>query len=809
MLRAILHIWVRSKVLPEPITDAGLKDGVPTCYIMDRYSLSSLLILDKACEKYSLSRPLFPLENGDRVGSRSWAGLRRLKGLFLRRYTTRRSSEMLKKLTQYALDHPEFEAQLVPVVVLVGRAPDKEESLTKIMFSESWEFGGRIRRLFSTFINGRSTFVYYGKPFSLRKLVDEKTDAGIAVRKISRLARTRNRKTRESAIGPDLSHRRTLLNKVLTSKRVKAAIETKAKKDKISIEKARSIAEKSVREIAANYSYSVVKISSMLLTWFWNKLYKGVELNHFKKFEEQAHGKEIIYVPCHRSHIDYLLMSYLLYQHGHVPPHIAAGVNLNMPGVGPLLRRGGAFFMRRSFRSNPLYAAVFDEYLSIILSKGVSIEYFIEGTRSRTGRLLPPKAGMLQMTVSSYMRVPTKPIIFQPIYIGYEQLVEGNSYISELSGKEKKSESLKDILSVFKILRRNYGRVHVNFGEPIDLDAMLQEVAPKWRQEDTEYRPKWLSPLIDGLANAIMTNINRTADVNPINLLAICLLASPKHALPEDLLEEMLELYLNTLKSAPLSSRITITDLSPVEIIGYGLELGVIKKREHVLGDIITVEEKSGVLLTYFRNNVSHLFALPSFIASCFQIRQEISCARLQGLFHSLYPYLRSELFLPWDRTDADKALLDNIEVLKSLNLIAGGKTLKRASGGSETAACLNLMGRGMLQTFQRYFITVAVLVKNGSGVLTRTELEKLCTLTAQRISMLHEFDAPEFYDKTLFRQFINNLTKTSVLSRDEDNKLIFDEILESVTEDAKILMTKELRHGIIQIASEKLPITE
>jgi len=809
LLRAVLHLWVRSKVLPDPVVDAGLKLDMPTCYILDSYSLSSLLILDKACEKHGLSRPLFPLENGQRVGGRSWAALRQLKGFLLRRYTKRRSSDMLKMLIQYALENPEFGAQLVPVTVLIGRAPDKEESIT--MFSESWEIASRLRRLFSTLINGRDTFVYYGTPISLRSLVDEKADAGIAVRKISRLARTRIRKTREAAIGPDLSHRRTLLNKVLDSERVKAAIAIKVKKAKISPEKARALAEKNIHEIAANYSYSMVKIGSLILTWFWNKLYKGVELRHFKKFEEIAHDKAIIYVPCHRSHIDYLLMSYLLYHHGHVPPHIAAGINLNMPGVGQFLRRGGAFYMRRSFRTNPLYAAVFDEYLSLILSQGVSIEYFIEGTRSRTGRLLPPKAGMLQMTVKAYMRVPTKPIVFQPVYIGYEQLVEGKSYISELSGEEKKSESLLDFLSLFKVLRRNYGKAHVNFGEPILLDDLLEKAAPGWRKETIEEKPKWLNPLIDNLANTIMTNINRTADVNPINLLAICLLASTKHTLAEDQLEELLTLYLSTLKGAPLSSRVTITELSPVEIIGYGIELGVIEKREHTLGDIITVSANAGVLLTYFRNNVSHLFVLPSFVASCFQIQSEISSARLQGLFHAIYPYLRSELFLPWDRDTADQALLDNIEVLKSLKLITGTRTLKRARGGSETAASLNLMGRGMLQTFQRYFITIAVLVKNGSGVLSRGELEKLCTLTAQRISMLHEFDAPEFYDKTLFRQFIGNLTKAGVLQRNSEGKLTFDEVLESVTHDAKLFMTKELRHGIIQIASEKInpPKTE
>ena len=136
-----------------------------------------------------------------------------------------------------------------------------------------------------------------------------------------------------------------------------------------------------------------------------------------------ANDKEVIYVPCHRSHFDYLLLGYIVYEEGLHLPHIAAGINLNMPIVGPILRRGGAFFLRRSFRGNRLYAAVFDAYLHEILVRGHSIEYFVEGGRSRTGRLLAPKAGMLAMTVNSYIKDPKRPVVFVPIYFGYEKLI--------------------------------------------------------------------------------------------------------------------------------------------------------------------------------------------------------------------------------------------------------------------------------------------------------------------------------------------------------------------------------------------------
>ncbi|MBE9539277.1 MAG: glycerol-3-phosphate 1-O-acyltransferase PlsB [Proteobacteria bacterium] len=801
-LRAILHIWVRSRVFPEPLSNAGIDPDTPLCYIMDTYALSSLLILDQVCEQKQLVRPLYPIKGAEHLGGRAWAALRRLKGIFVRRHTSRRSSEMLKNMAQYALEHPEFEMQLVPVSILVGRAPDKENSLVKVLFSEGWDVGGRLGRLFSTWVNGRGTCVYMGTPLSLRELVDEKSDAAIAVRKLYRLARTQLRQTRETAIGPDLSHRRTLFKQVIASDQVQATMAARLESEDTTQEKLRTEAERAVREIAANYSYTAVRFSDVLLTWFWSRIFNGVELNHFKRFDENASGKEIIYVPCHRSHIDYLLLSYLLYINGHVPPHIAAGSNLNLPVLGQFIRRCGAFFLRRSFRKDPLYAAVFNEYLSIILGQGVAIEYFIEGGRSRTGRLLPPKGGMLQMTVRAYMRQPKKPIIFQPVYIGYEQLVEGNSYISELGGKEKKSESLSDLFSVFGILRRNYGKVHVNFGEPIYLDSLLQSHDKKWSELYTEDKPDWLPELVDGLATSIMTNINGAADVNPVNLLATSLLATAKHALPREELEYQLDLCLKLLKSTPSSASISITKLGVKEIIEYGQELGIIEVRQHTLGDILFVPEKSAVQLTYFRNNIAHLFALPSVIASCFLVRSELSRARVFQLFKQIYPYLRKELFLPWSDEDAKNILAEHLEVFNSLGLITGNRILKRTGGGSQAAGGLGLLGRGMLHTFERYFITLSALANKGSGALSSSELEELCILYAQRISLLHEFDAPEFYDKTLFRQFITNLASEGIVSEDDDGKLMFDKKLLAMSAGARLVMSTELRHGIIQVAS-------
>jgi glycerol-3-phosphate O-acyltransferase len=148
----------------------------------------------------------------------------------------------------------------------------------------------------------------------------------------------------------------------------------------------------------------VVRAFALFLTWVWNRVYNGVEVHNFERVTTVAPDHGIIYVPCHRSHVDYLLLSYIIFTRGLMVPHIAAGANLNLPVVGSILRRSGAFFLRRKIKGDPLYTAVFLEYLHMMVDRGFPIEYFIEGGRSRSGRMLAPKAGILAMTVQSFVR---------------------------------------------------------------------------------------------------------------------------------------------------------------------------------------------------------------------------------------------------------------------------------------------------------------------------------------------------------------------------------------------------------------------
>jgi len=807
-LGRIVEPWLQIRRVPVNVS-AQLDPAQPIIYVTERYGLSDTLILEQACREAGLPEPLQPLQLGTLHRPRTMFALARREPWLLRRRKPRSHSQTLAALLETLRANPDLDAQLVPVSIFVGRAPDRDSGWFRVLFSENWVVVGRFRRLLALLLNGRDTIVQFSPPVRLRETIASAGDAPAdrQVRKMQRVLRVHFRRIRAHVIGPDLSHRRTVIDALLDAEPVRDAIAAAATKEKTSLDQARKRARDFAWEIAADYSHPFVRSVSFMLTWFWNKLYDGIAMRHFDKARAAAPGHEIIYVPCHRSHADYLLLSYQLYRSGVVVPHIAAGVNLNLPVLGPLLRRGGAFFLRRSFKGNALYSVVFNEYLAQLIERGVPLEYFVEGGRSRTGRPLAPRAGMLAMTVRAYLRAPRRPVLFQPVYIGYEKLMEGKSYIGELSGKPKQKESWWGLLTGMRqVLRQHYGHVALNFGEPIALAPLLEAASPDWRAatSNPDAKPEWMGGVIDALAEQIQVNINRAADVNPINLLALAILSTPKHAMAESDLLAQLELVKTLLAEMPYSDRVTITELAPAAIIAYGERMGWIQRVAHPLGDVLMCEGDNAVLLSYFRNNVLHLFAAAAWVACCFLNNRRMARASIVRLGRIIYPFIQAELFLSWSEDEFAAHLDATVEFFVRRGLLAHideGRILAREPGQSDSAYQLRTIAHSMLQAFERYYIAIALLVRNGPHSLSAGELENLCTLTAQRLSLLHELNAPEFFDRSLFRGFIQKLRERRVIWPDDNGKLEFDAALEDIVRDAKVILSREIRHGILKLA--------
>ncbi len=803
ILSKILYLRIKAKIIPNDLAQLGIDQNQPIIYVLDTDSLVSRVVLKTECKRNNLSYKNLP-ENWPNFST--VMANKYLRGFWNRKPNYMVFQKNLKELITFLKNNPEQQIQLVPVSVFLGMAPNKESGIFKNLASEQWSIGGRLRKFFSFLFHGKNTLLRFNQPINLNYNQEPQESIDALVKKISRVFRVHFYRVKTSVVGPDLSHRRTVAQNILKRSKVRQEIEKYAKRKKITVSESEKEAKKIIKEIASDYSYSMVSIFAKVLTKFWTKVYNGVVFNHFEEFRAKSQKYEVIYAPCHRSHIDYLIMSYALHDRGVVPPHIAAGINLNMPVIGSVLRRSGAFFIRRSFNS-ALYSTIFSEYLGALLTHGVSIEYFIEGTRSRTGRLLQPKAGMLAMTIKSYINERNKPLMFQPAHVNYEKLIEGNSYQNELGGKSKKGESLGGLFKARKLLKQDYGRLTVNFSDPILLDELLDKFKPNWREITLNHnkKPDWFKALVNDCGNEIMQRINAAAHVNPINLLAITLLSTPNHSAAVENLAQQIEFYKELLIRLPYSSRVTITSLNTQEIFELGIKLGFIEIVPHELGNVIRVKKDQGILLTYYRNNILHLFAASSFIAMSLINQKQIQRREILRLMGVVYPFVKKELYLHWSLDEFIAYGRKTIEVLKQLEVLkSANRTVERYTGGSIEAGKLRVLANALMQTYERFFIVIAVLSKSGSEQVTVPQLENLCHKTASKLTLLYGFNSPDFFDKSLFKNFISNLKSEDVIKTNTKGKIIFTDNLKIFYLGAKRLLSRRIRHSVLNLLEPK-----
>jgi glycerol-3-phosphate O-acyltransferase len=412
---------------------------------------------------------------------------------------------------------------------------------------------------------------------------------------------------------------------------------------------------------------------------------------------------------------------------------------------------------------------------------------------------------MLAITLRSYLRSSRTPIVFVPVYIGYERVLEGRTYLGELRGAAKKKESILDIFKVIGALKQRFGQVAVNFGEPIKLHAFLDEQQPGWRQQDLapQFKPDWLNETTHRLGIRVARHMNEAAAINPVNLVALALLSTSKLALDEAAMERVLDLYLTLLRQVPYSPHTTVPDGDARGLIAHVKGMQLLSEQSDALGRILYLDEQNAVLMTYYRNNVLHIFALPALLASFFQSTSRMTREQILRYAHALYPYLQAELFIRWNAEELDGVIDQWLQALVEQGLLRleNGVYLRPAPS-SRQFVLLTLLSRAIAQTLQRFYMAIALLLNAGQNTLSAEELEDLCTTMAQRLSILHGLNAPEFFDKSLFRHFIQTLLDQGVLRRDAQGKLSHHPMLDELAEGAaKRVLPAEIRLSIRQVA--------
>lgn len=754
-----VRIFVKSKAIPtNPIANLDIDLNQPILYVLPYNSKIDLMVLRQLTKKFNLPDPL----NGITIDNHTYPAfifIDKGPGIFASQKQEHYTQAIL---SNYLLAHqkdPTLNIQMLPVCVMFNRKPDKEDK-KKL----SLQVLGCVHKSIKMIFSGGNCYTQFSHVLPFRSIMNNDKNVQTLARKMARVARIHFAKLRMAAVGPKLPNRQAMLNKLLKSQSLSEAIAEEAKSKDISLEKAQQNALNMLNEIAANFTYSMLRVTDWILTWAWNRLYQGLQIRNAAPIRELAQkGHEIVYAPCHRSHMDYLLLSYVLYRQGLVPPHIAAGINLNFWPAGPIFRRLGAFFIRRSFRGNKLYTAVFREYLAELFVRGYSVEYFIEGGRSRTGRLLNPKTGMLMMTIQTLLRGELRPITIVPVYIGYEHVLEVATYANELRGAAKKQESLWQTLKAFcKLKKLGYG--YVNFGEPIQLNQFLSHQVAEWRDSinPTEpQRPNWLTPTTNLLATELMQKINRAAVVNAMNLCSTILLDSYHHALTKTILLEQMNYSLSLLGNVPYDNQITLPTEDAASLFDHARQMGKFTITVDDVGEMISLTQEQAVLMTYYRNNIQHLFIIPSLIARIIDRYNVIERHKIIESIYLIYPMIKAELFL----YHTDKQLKDYInqlidELIRQSLIKEENNTLSAVIGKTVN---IKLLAASSDEALQRYAIAFSLLHKDPT--ISRGSLEKESRLIAERLSILHGINAPEFFDKGVFTTLTNTLKEQGYLS--------------------------------------------
>ena len=786
-----MRFWIEPKVRGLDSFKSELTLKTKIFYALLYESTTDLVLLDLACKIHKLPPPF---ENK----SESFFFIRKSEGLFGRKTVLRIPPQILQ-MTDTAKNTPHEKVLVVPVSFFWGHQPERENSIGKFLFSEYWKRTSQAKRIIAAMFYPRHIYLEFGEFLNVSNIAADQKSGPRKTRKILRILRTSFKNQKRAVLGPDLSNREKLIKTVLGSKRVEEAISRESSYLSIKPHKARKKASKYAREIFADQSYRTVRFFDTLLKWLWNNLYSGIQVHNIEKVKKIAETHALIYVPCHRSHIDYLLLSYVLYHKGLTPPHIAAGKNLNLLIVGALLRKGGAFFMRRSFQNDTLYKAVFEEYLGQLFSRGYSVEYFIEGTRSRTGRILKPKTGLLRMTIQNFLQNPTKKIAFVPVYIGYERILEAHSYKAEIGGEAKKPENLLDLIKILRLFKNNFGTVRVNFSSPIKLSDCVDTKTSRpilMAHQNSDQRSKFLS---FELATHLACKINESIVIGPINIFASVCTASKGKPLDRKTLLERIDLFkLIASRCAPGNSFLVETTSLDVltrasTILGVNLDL------ENPTGSLQRSENQTD-LCSYYANNSLPIFILPALALNFIRNRKSFSKKEFFQFITAIFYITKLEYFLPWDIKNVDKVSHDILSVFEETKLIREKSSKfqtcdvgsqeeiisgELASLGADFIKCLHIIGvflNSERETSTKQFKKLIKGLSLSDTSAHEVDFSILKDRGLEVLGLFHELEHRDLYkEEQEFKPRLNDLLLATKAATNKKFRALIDEKVEEI----------------------------
>ena len=756
LLRYLWYLPVRifASCNPRPLNPReGLKldADTPVVYVMQSDSISNLLTLEKLTRTSRLPNPFVPVTSlGDPLTRTVFMKKVPFIGGKARDYGYQK---VFRQWIDYCQEY-HTDIQIVPVTIFWSRNPGHEGEPYRDTINQPYS---KLKKFFRIMFFGYDNLTVLSGPIRISSILEHRsgTDED-ATESIARACRLHFERRHNEIVGPKCLNRDHLIQDLLNSDYVKSAIRARADKTRRNYSEIEAEAYGMLNEMAADYSYHTTRFFAALLHPLWSKFYHGINVFGADRVRELiSSGHEIVYIPCHRSHMDYLLLAYVLFSEGLVMPHVAAGNNLNFFPINRFLRQCGAFFIRRKFKGDELYTAVFRQYLYTLFNRGYSAEFYIEGGRSRTGRTLPPRTGIVAMAVQAQLSGIERPISFVPIYLGYEKVLEVSSYMKELNGAKKAKESPWQLLNFYKRLRY-YGRGYVSFGEPIVLTTFLRETVPDWRKYITpgEFsRPAWLFDTVNALSDEIVMRLNSSATTNGLNLSALALLSVREHRLPLASLQNIINFYIFILKSSHSISESALPRIPGQVLLQQALELKPFSIEE-INGEKVAVPSKKQIIyLSYFRNNILHFFVLPALIATIVAVHRHLSMADIVLHTRNVFYFLRHELFAPVREHVLDQTIRAYVKAFQLAEYFSiVDKSLYQVNPDPGKRALLDILSNSIHDNLMRYVIGVEAVKRSQNGTCDQNKFIESCVRLCHRLPEEITNNSPEFSDPITFR---------------------------------------------------------
>ncbi|PKL16716.1 MAG: hypothetical protein CVV49_14825 [Spirochaetae bacterium HGW-Spirochaetae-5] len=720
--------------------------------------------------------------------------------LFVRRYVQIKTDAI-----EYLLDvqkNSETPIFIFPQVVFWNRNPEKSGS---ILNSEAVGDRGLFSGMITMWKSATPAFVRIGKPVNLKEELE--AQGGGDVKHLARQIRNSLMEIynyeKRSILGPQIKTQAEMMEKVLYHKNVLDVIQQEMSEKGAQEKKLRRKAYGYLKEIAADFSIVYIRFFKATNDYLFRKIFDGIhfDIEDFKKLREASSQGPIILVPSHKSHMDYIIISSMFYHNKLIPPHILSGSNLTFFPMGKIFRRSGAFFMRRTFKGLNLYASVFKQYVKTLINEGYTIEFFIEGTRSRTGKVVQPKMGMLKYLIEAIDEGYNKDLVFAPLTVNYDRILEENSYLKELKGKEKTTESTSGFIKSRKLIQRKYGSVYMGFNEPFTLSEVREKFLKEKNISDIDL-------LTEELGYYIVKKINEAVIVTPFAITTAALLNTTARGFTRESIKKRIEILLSYLWKTEYKLTEGLRDISNIDSImdlvfdSYSRD-GIISRVDasgEVKNDAAAQSEELYIIdhdqrgrVNFYKNSITHMTLPVNMISLAVLITstdKKTTKSRISAEFERVRDALSKEFVYPDLLNDTDTVIENTLSHFVSEGIIKiEGKDVLFDEAGDEVLKFF----AGMIQDYiESYLIVLNTIADYRVKEVSRKDFTIAVRKHGTRMYHLSEIQCSESLSMINYNNAIDKFIDAGILKQYGDSKKLQLTILESGRARLKTLFNKE-----------------